>query len=115
MRRTAQRRVGGKRPVFLDGPGGTQVPQRVLDAIVRYLTTCNANQGGVFTTSRESDAVLHEAHQAAADLLNAPSADEIVFGALQSRQLPAQIAGTAMPRSFQHSPRNPRTSSMRRE
>jgi cysteine desulfurase family protein (TIGR01976 family) len=76
-----QRRVGGKRPVFLDGPGGTQVPQRVVDAMVHYLTACNANQGGVFTTSRESDAILHEAHQAAADLLNAPSAHEIVFGA----------------------------------
>ena len=45
-----------------------------------YLTTCNANHGGVFTTSRESDAILHDAHQAVADLLNAPSADEIVFG-----------------------------------
>jgi cysteine desulfurase family protein (TIGR01976 family) len=68
-------------PIFLDGPGGTQVPQRVVDAMVHYLTTCNANHGGVFTTSRESDAILHEAHQAAADLLNAPSAEEIVFGA----------------------------------
>lgn len=68
-------------PIFLDGPGGTQVPERVIDAMVHYLTTCNANQGGAFTTSRQSDAVLHEAHQAAADLLNAPSAEEIVFGA----------------------------------
>lgn len=68
-------------PIFLDGPGGTQVPQRVIDAMVHYLTTCNANHGGVFTTSRESDAILHEAHQAAADLLNAPSAEEIIFGA----------------------------------
>jgi cysteine desulfurase family protein (TIGR01976 family) len=68
-------------PIFLDGPGGTQVPQRVIDAMVHYLTTCNANQGGVFTNSRESDAILHQAHQAAADLLNAPSADEIIFGA----------------------------------
>src|SRR5262245_58358072 len=76
-----QRRVDGKRSVFLDGPGGTQVPQRVLDSMVYYLTTCNANHGGVFTTSRESDTVLHEAHQAAADLLNAPSPDEIIFGA----------------------------------
>ncbi len=70
--------------IFLDGPGGTQVPQRVIDAMVHYLTACNANQGGVFTTSRESDAILHEAHQAAADLLNAPSAEEIVFGANMS-------------------------------
>jgi cysteine desulfurase family protein (TIGR01976 family) len=75
-----QRRPNGRTPLFLDGPGGTQVPQRVLDAITHYLTTCNANHGGVFTTSRESDAILHDAHQAVADFLNAPSADEIVFG-----------------------------------
>ncbi len=76
-----QRIVNGRTPVFLDGPGGTQVPQRVIDAMVCYLTTCNANHGGAFTTSRESDRVLHEAHAAAADLLNAPSPDEVVFGA----------------------------------
>jgi cysteine desulfurase family protein (TIGR01976 family) len=76
-----QRRVDSKESVFLDGPGGTQTPRRVLDAMVYYLTTCNANHGGVFTTSHESDAILHHAHQAAADLLNAPSPDEIVFGA----------------------------------
>jgi cysteine desulfurase family protein (TIGR01976 family) len=66
--------------VFLDGPAGTQVPQRVIDAMVHYLTHSNANHGGVFATSRESDKALHDAHQAMADLLNAPSPDEIVFG-----------------------------------
>jgi cysteine desulfurase family protein (TIGR01976 family) len=71
----------GSLPVFLDGPGGTQVPQRVIDAMVHYLATCNANHGGAFATSRESDRIIDEAHAAAADLLNAPSADEIVFGA----------------------------------
>src|SRR5437667_3148405 len=71
----------GRTPIFLDGPGGTQVPQRVIDAMVHYLTTCNANHGGVFATSRESDRILASAHAAMADLLNAPSADEIVFGA----------------------------------
>jgi cysteine desulfurase family protein (TIGR01976 family) len=76
-----QRTVNGRTPIFLDGPGGTQVPQRVIDALVHYLSSCNANHGGVFTTSRESDRVLHEAHAAAADLLNAPSPDEIAFGA----------------------------------
>jgi cysteine desulfurase family protein (TIGR01976 family) len=70
----------GRLPIFLDGPGGTQVPQRVLDALVAYLTTCNANHGGVFATSRESDRVLQAAHEAAADLLNAPAADEVIFG-----------------------------------
>jgi cysteine desulfurase family protein (TIGR01976 family) len=70
----------GRLPIFLDGPGGTQVPQRVIGALVSYLTTCNANQGGVFATSRASDRILQSAHQAVADLLNAPSADEVIFG-----------------------------------
>jgi cysteine desulfurase family protein (TIGR01976 family) len=75
-----QRQVNGKTPIFLDGPGGTQVPQRVIDAVADYLGRCNANHGGVFTTSRESDRILHTAHEAVADFLNAPSAEEIVFG-----------------------------------
>jgi cysteine desulfurase family protein (TIGR01976 family) len=75
-----RRQINGRTPIFLDGPGGTQVPQRVADAVGHYLTTCNANCGGLFTTSRESDAVFDEARRAAADFVNAPSADEIVFG-----------------------------------
>jgi cysteine desulfurase family protein (TIGR01976 family) len=75
------RQIDGVTPVFLDGPAGTQVPQRVIDAMVRYLTTCNANHGGVFATSRESDAIVDDAHAALADLLNAPSPDEVIFGA----------------------------------
>ncbi len=75
-----QRTIKGKQPIFLDGPGGTQVPQGVIDAISHYLSTCNANHGGVFTTGRESDRIVHEAHAAVASLLNAPSPDEIVFG-----------------------------------
>jgi cysteine desulfurase family protein (TIGR01976 family) len=69
----------GLTPVFLDGPGGTQVPQRVIDAFVDYLTVCNANHGGAFSTSVESDAILHDAHEAVADFLGA-NADAIVFG-----------------------------------
>src|SRR5262249_18462716 len=75
-----QRTVAGRPAVYLDGPGGTQVPERVIDAMVHYLRTCNANVGGPFATSRESDAVVREARAAVADLLNAPSADEVVFG-----------------------------------
>jgi cysteine desulfurase family protein (TIGR01976 family) len=74
------RSIDGRTPIFLDGPGGTQVPQAVVDAMVRYLTTCNANHGGVFATSRDSDQVLRAAHEAMADLINAPSPDEIIFG-----------------------------------
>src|SRR5262245_61234933 len=72
--------AGGRTPIFLDGPAGTQVPRRVVEAMAHYLTTCNANHGGAFATSRASDAVLRQAHEAAADFVNAPSADEIVFG-----------------------------------
>lgn len=69
------------RPViFFDNPGGTQIARRSLERIVSYLTFHNANHGGAFTTSAESDAVLEQAHQAMADFLNAPRPEEIVFG-----------------------------------
>jgi cysteine desulfurase family protein (TIGR01976 family) len=67
--------------VFFDNPGGTQIAKQSLDRINRYLLECNANHEGAFATSQQSDAVLHEAHAAMADFLNAPSPDEIVFGA----------------------------------
>jgi cysteine desulfurase family protein (TIGR01976 family) len=74
------RAVNGRTPVYLDGPGGTQVPRRVLDAVSEHLTFRNANTGGAFTTSRDSDAALAGAHEAVADLVNASSPEEIVFG-----------------------------------
>jgi cysteine desulfurase family protein (TIGR01976 family) len=66
--------------IYLDNPGGTQVPEQVLRRMKDYLVNTNANHGGHFRTSQESDAVLEEAHQAMADFLNASSASEIVFG-----------------------------------
>src|SRR5437763_1022541 len=75
-----RRLVHGQRPIFLDGPGGTQVPQSVIDAISHYLSTCNSNLGGPFTTSRESDSVIEQAHRAVGDLLNASSPEEVAFG-----------------------------------
>jgi cysteine desulfurase family protein (TIGR01976 family) len=71
----------GVTPIYLDGPAGTQVPQRVIDAMTNYLVRCNANHGGAFRTSIDSDAILDDAHCAMAEFLNAPSADEIIFGA----------------------------------
>lgn len=71
----------GQPVVFLDNPGGTQVPQTVIDALSTYLRQDNANRGGPFVTSQRSDALLDEAHAALADLLGAASPDEIVFGA----------------------------------
>ncbi len=77
----ALRREQDGRPVaFLDGPGGTQVPQRVIDAVARYLTDTNANHGGAFTTSEASDALADEGHAAVADFLGAGSPEEIKFG-----------------------------------
>lgn len=70
----------GKPRVYLDNPGGTQVAQPVIDRTVEYFTTMNANGGGHFRTSIDSDALLEEAHAAMADLLHAPSPDEIIFG-----------------------------------
>ncbi|MBX3029366.1 MAG: cysteine desulfurase-like protein [Chloroflexi bacterium] len=72
---------GGRPLVFLDGPGGTQVPNEVIEAVADYYRTMNANDGGAFVTSRRSDAMVAEAHAAVADLLGAASPDEIVFGA----------------------------------
>jgi cysteine desulfurase family protein (TIGR01976 family) len=69
------------RPVALfDGPGGTQVPDVVIEAVSRYYRESNANHGGAFLTSRRSDAVVDDAHAALADLLNAASPDEIKLG-----------------------------------
>src|SRR5712664_1507896 len=71
--------VNGKPAAFLDGPGGTQVPQRVIDAISDYLAINNANTGGAYQTSRNTDRMIAEARAAMADFLNC-DADEIVIG-----------------------------------
>ena len=82
----ALRRLGpdGRPVAFLDGPGGTQVPQRVIDAVVHYYTDTNANHEGAFVTSALSDAMAEEAHAAVADFLGAASPEEIKFGANMS-------------------------------
>lgn len=71
--------VDGHPAVFFDGPGGTQVPQRVIDAIAEYLTHSNANTCGAYATSRRTNAVIDDARSAMADFL-ACSPDEVVFG-----------------------------------
>jgi cysteine desulfurase family protein (TIGR01976 family) len=65
---------------FFDGPGGTQVPQEVIDAVAGYYRESNANDGGSFVTSRRSDATVEAAREALVDFLNARSTDEIKFG-----------------------------------
>ena len=76
-----KKQVHGKPAAFFDGPAGTQVPQSVIDAISDYLKQHNANHGGVFATSSESDRVLDDCHRAAADFLGASDADCVCFGA----------------------------------
>jgi cysteine desulfurase family protein (TIGR01976 family) len=71
--------VNGDPAAFLDGPGGTQVPQRVIDAITEYLRRDNANTGGAYATSRHTDAMIAGARAAMADFLHC-GADEVVFG-----------------------------------
>jgi len=66
------RRLDGEPVVFLDGPGGTQVPQRVIDAYASYFRDHNANTHGAFVTSAESDRVIDAAHAAMEDFLGAP-------------------------------------------
>src|SRR5512143_1091805 len=66
--------------VFLDNPAGTQISQHSLNRINKYLLENNANHEGMFETSRKSDEILHEAHAAMADFLNASRPEEIIFG-----------------------------------
>jgi cysteine desulfurase family protein (TIGR01976 family) len=64
---------------FFDGPGGTQMPDSVIEAMAAYLRESNANLGAPFGTSRRSDALVVEAHEAAARFLGC-SPDEVGFG-----------------------------------
>jgi cysteine desulfurase family protein (TIGR01976 family) len=70
----------GRTVAFLDGPGGTQVPQRVIDAVVSYYRDSNANTDGAFITSTLSDRIIAETHAAVADFVGAASPDEIKIG-----------------------------------
>src|SRR5262245_7410783 len=74
------RRVNGRPAVSLDGPAGSQVPRRVADAVSGYLLHANANTGGPFATSRETDDLLAASHRAAADLFGAADPAEVAFG-----------------------------------
>jgi len=64
--------------VFMDNPGGTQVPQRVIEAVSSALLNAASNYGGYFATSHNAEEIYAKAHDAMAVFLNAPSPDEIV-------------------------------------
>src|SRR5207245_9616317 len=72
--------VDGKQAIYLDNPGGTQVAQQVIDAMISYFRESNANTHGAFLTSKRTDRVIAAARSAMADFLHAASPDEIVFG-----------------------------------
>jgi len=76
---------------FFDGPGGTQCPDSVIDAIAGYLRESNANLGGAFPASVRSDALLELAHITAASFLGCAT-DETIFG-----QILSPVAGTWSP------------------
>src|SRR6267378_4060754 len=65
---------------YFDGPGGTQVPHQVVEAMSDYLYNHNANTHWAYPTSEETDAAIESARQTCADFLNA-SPQEIAFGA----------------------------------
>ncbi|MBI3745898.1 MAG: cysteine desulfurase-like protein [Chloroflexi bacterium] len=73
-------RYGDQPFAYFDGPGGTQVPETVIDAVTTYYRTTNANHEGAFATSRASDAIVEAAHAALADFLGVDS-DEVIVGA----------------------------------
>jgi len=76
----ALERTQGSLPVaYFDGPGGTQVPRRVVDAMADYLLRHNANTHWEYPSSAETDAMLLAAREAMADLLNC-AASEVAFG-----------------------------------
>jgi cysteine desulfurase family protein (TIGR01976 family) len=69
----------GKQVMFFDGAAGTQVPQRVIDAVVKYYKESNANFQCSYLTSERSDAIIEDAHAALADFLGC-DADEVIVG-----------------------------------
>ena len=65
---------------FFDGPGGTQVPDEVIDAIATYLRESNANVSGPYATSRRTERLVADSRLAAASFLGS-APDEVIFGA----------------------------------
>lgn len=75
-----RRTLDGVPVIYADGPGGTQVPESVIGAMCGYMERGGSNLGGPFATSVETATLVSDARAAVADLYNADSPDEIVFG-----------------------------------
>ena len=74
------RMVNGNPAIFFDGPGGSQSPESVGEAVKHYLLHQNANVGMSFATSKETDKLIDETMRACADLVGCSDYREIVFG-----------------------------------
>ena len=66
--------------IYLDNPGGTQIPEMVINAMADCLIQANSNLGGTFKTSIRAGKIVEQSHQAMADFVNANSEHEIIFG-----------------------------------
>ena len=74
------RKINEREAVYFDGPGGSQVPQSVADAVSNYLLNNNANTGMSFVTSIETDEIITETLSACAEFLGCSDPNEIAFG-----------------------------------
>src|SRR5690606_42039431 len=74
------RELGGRPVAYLDGPAGSQVPRRVIDAVSGYMARGGANTHGAFASSRETDAMIAATRAGVADLLGADDPDPGGFG-----------------------------------
>jgi len=95
-----KRTINGKEAIFFDGPGGSQVPSSVADAVSSYLLYQNANTGMDFATSVETDELISQALIACADFLGCTNPKEIAFGQNMT-SLNIQLA-TALSRTWGH-------------
>ena len=76
-----ERTLQGYPLAYFDGPGGTQMPRQVMEAMVNYLSQSNANEHGFFVTTNETDAMVRDARRTMATFLGAPGPENISFGA----------------------------------
>ena len=86
------RKIEGRQAVFFDGPGGSQVPTSVTNAMSEYLLRSNANTGMSFATSLETDEIISEALIACADFIGCDDYSEVIFGQNMT-SLNFQLAG----------------------
>lgn len=97
------RQVNGLTPVYLDAPGGTQMPQPVIDAMLNYMVGGMANRRGTSATSLETESIVERARVGAAALVGA--SDHVIIFGQNMTSLSIALAG-AMARDWQPSDRN---------